>query len=290
METISQDSRRGEGREMPRGRIRERDGVYQRKDRPGWWVSFVDARGVRHRRKVENHTRPQALATLAAIRTRVQQERILGVREQSDISTSDLFGRYQQHQKARLRPSSYERTKTILETLKAALPPGAKDITRNTVAQLIDKRSEKVSPASLSKEITTLKHALRLAEEWGLLNSNAAAGAKLPKIPQGKTRYLSPTELKAALKAAPMWMRAPIALAAFTGCRRGELLSLRWTDVDLEKRRLYLHETKNGDLRVLVLNDLALAVLSSLPQDDVLVLPGVDAQLLSVQTKRVFAK
>jgi len=77
-------------------------------------------------------------------------------------------------------------------------------------------------------------------------------------------------------------MRAPIALAAFTGMRRGELLGLRWLDVDLPNRRLYLHETKNGSLRVLVLKELAVQVLASLPEGATAdtVLPGVDPQQL----------
>jgi integrase len=96
-----------------------------------------------------------------------------------------------------------------------------------------------------------VKHALKLAVEWDLLNENAADGAKLPHVPEGRTRYLSPSELKSVLEVAPEWMRAPIAPAAFTGMRRGELLGLRWLDVDLPNRRLYLRETKNGSLRVL---------------------------------------
>jgi integrase len=57
-----------------------------------------------------------------------------------------------------------------------------------------------------------------------------------------------------------------MALAAFTGMRRGELLGLRWMDVDLAGRRVYLRETKNGSLRVVPLNELAFMVLASLPQ------------------------
>jgi integrase len=85
-------------------------------------------------------------------------------------------------------------------------------------------------------------------------------------------------------------MRAPLALAAFTGMRRGELLGLRWMDVDLENRRLYLHETKNGSLRVLPLNQLAFGLLSMLPRTAPAdaVLAGVDGQKLSVYTRRLF--
>jgi hypothetical protein len=46
-----------------RGKTRERDGVYQRADRPGWWISFVDTEGQRRRRKVSGaHTLQQARA------------------------------------------------------------------------------------------------------------------------------------------------------------------------------------------------------------------------------------
>jgi len=222
---------------------------------------------------------------------KAERDRVLGVREASEITTADLLARYKRHQRTRLRPTTFERLDGILETLKAALPERAKDISRKTIADYISGRSEDVAPGTVRKEITVLKHALRLAVEWELLNSNAAQGANLPKLPEGRTRYLSPTELKAALEAAPEWMRAPIALAAFTGMRRGELLGLRWTDVDLAGRRVYLRETKNGSLRVVALNELAFMVLASLPQGapQDAVLAGVDPQKLSVYTRRLFA-
>jgi len=273
---------------MPKAK--ERDGVFQRKDRRGWWVSYIDSSGKRYKQKVVAHTRTQALAALSAIRTREEKDKILGVKAASEITTADLLERYKRYQKTRLRPTTFERLNGILETLKASLSERAKDINRKTVAEYISTRSEKVAPGTIQKEISVLKHALKLAVEWELLNSNPAQGTKLPKLPEGRTRYLSPSELKAALEAAPGWMRAPLALAAFTGMRRGELLGLRWTDVDLDNRRVYLHETKNGSLRVLALNGLALGVLASLPQGEPgdAVLAGVDGQKLSVYTRRLF--
>jgi len=141
------------------------------------------------------------------------------------------------------------------------------------------------------KEMATLKHALRIAVEWELLRENPAQGVKLPTQSEGRTRYLSPSEFKAALEAAPEWMKAPMALAAFTGMRRGEILGLSWKDVDLANKRLYLSETKNGTLRVLALNSLAVMVLQSLPTGPpgALVFPDVNAAHLSVYTRRVFA-
>lgn len=107
-----------------------------------------------------------------------------------------------------------------------------------------------------------------------------------------RTTSSTPSELKMVLDSAPEWMRIPLALAAFTGMRRGELLSLRWTDVVLENRRLYLRETKNGSLRVLPLNELAFRLLASLPQttSNGFVLADVDGQKLSVYTRRLFQR
>jgi integrase len=275
---------------MPKAK--ERDGVYYRKDRGSWWVSYPDAAGRRQRESVAAQTRPQAVAARAALMLKAERERVLGVKEASDITTADLLARFKRHQKPRLRPTTFERLDGILEALTARLPERARDISRKTVADYISARSEEVAPGTVQKEITVLKHALRLAVEWELLNSNSAQGVTLPKLPEGRTRYLSPTELKAALEAAPDWMRAPLALAAFTGMRRGELLGLQWKDVDIDNRKVYLHETKNGSLRVVPLNQLAFRVVASLPSGAPgdTVLPGVNAQRLSVATRRLFAR
>lgn len=275
---------------MPRAK--QRDGVFQRKDRAGWWVSYVDGSGKRRKEKVVASTRTQALNALHAIKTREERDRILGVKSASEITTAALMERYKRHQKSRLRATTFARLDGVIAVLCANLPELAKAITRKDVAEYISLRSATVKPATIFKEVTTLKHALRLAVEWELLHVNVAQGAALPKATQGRTRYLSPSELKAALRAAPEWLRPPIALAAFTGMRRGELLSLQWKDVDLAGRRLYLRETKNGSLRVLALNELSVRVLQSLPMGAPAdsVLQGIDGMRLTDHTRKLFGK
>jgi integrase len=274
---------------MPKAK--ERDGVFQRKDNAGWYVSYVDASGRRRKEKVTAHTRTQALTALSGLKTREEKDRILGVKAASEITTADLLARYKRYQKTHLRSTTFERLDGILETLKAHLPENARNISKTSVQDFIAARAETVAPGTIRREVTELNHALRLAVEWELLNENVAQGVKLPRVPEGRTRYLTPSELKATLDVAPEWMRAPVALAALTGMRRGELLGLRWLDVDMANRRLYLHETKNGSLRVLVLNDLALQVLASLPPGVPAdpVFSGVDPQHLTDCTRRIFA-
>lgn len=86
-------------------KAQSRDGVFQRKDASGWYVSYVDTRKRRRKQKIEAHTRTQALATLAAIKTKVEKERLLDVKTPVEITVTDLFSRFQQHQKIRLPPA-----------------------------------------------------------------------------------------------------------------------------------------------------------------------------------------
>ena len=52
-----------------------------------------------------------------------------------------------------------------------------------------------------------------------------------------------------------------VVLAISTGMRRSEILNLTWKDVDLEKRRIVLQQTKNGDRRLVPVAGLALMLL-----------------------------
>jgi integrase len=69
---------------------------------------------------------------------------------------------------------------------------------------------------------------------------------------------------------------AAIRLLLFTGCRLGEILHLRWADVDLERGLLFLPDSKTGR-KTVVLNAPAMAILAELPRLGVYVIAGEDA-------------
>jgi len=74
---------------------------------------------------------------------------------------------------------------------------------------------------------------------------------------RGRVRYHTDDERERLLAACreSAWPRLYllVLMGLTTGARRGELLGLAWRDVDLERGEAYLHDTKNGDRRVLVL-------------------------------------
>ena len=136
----------------------------------------------------------------------------------------------------------------------------------SAVQKYITQRSGEVSPASVTKELNVLKHLLGLAVEWELIPANPAHGVKPPRVPAGRVRYLQPTELRAVLEACPEWLRPIAGLAVATGMRRGEVLGLRWLDIDFKGGRIMLPQTKNGDGRIVYLNTLAQQALAVVPQ------------------------
>ena len=100
---------------MPRGKTRDRDGIYQRKDRPGFWASWVDASGKRRQRKLEAYTLQQARALLSAEKARVEKTITLGYAPPSAETFLAVSERFLKHQRARLTPRSYERENGIME-------------------------------------------------------------------------------------------------------------------------------------------------------------------------------
>jgi integrase len=131
------------------------------------------------------------------------------------------------------------------------------------IQRYVTERSGAASAYSVQKELTVLKHLFSLAIEWEIVSINPAQDVKAPKVPAGRVRYLQPTELKALLEACPEWLRPVVGLAVCTGMRRGEVLGLRWLDVDLANQRIMLPQTKNGEGRIVYLNQMAQTVLMS---------------------------
>lgn len=119
----------------------------------------------------------------------------------------------------------------------------------------------------MQKELNSLKHLLALAVDWDLIPFNPAYKVRAPRVPAGRVRYLQPTELKVLIEASLAWLRPIIGLAASTGMRRSEIMGLRWMDVDLLHDRIILPQTKNGEGRIVYLNQFAQTALESVAFD-----------------------
>ena len=249
---------------MPKRTLK--DGVYTRKDRKGYWISWADAQGRRRYRKTNAKSLAHARHILAAERIRVEQTKVIGFTPPGEEMFEEIATKFLAHQKARLTPKAYERDSGVVENhLKPFFKMRIAAIRRVDVQRYVTQRSIAVSAHSVMKELNILKHLLRLAVEWEVVPVSVGMGIKGPKVPAGRVRYLQPTELRKLVGICPEWLQPIVALAVSTGMRRSEILGLRWLDVDMERAHILLPQTKNGDGRIVYLNDSAHAVLSSYP-------------------------
>lgn len=148
-------------------------------------------------------------------------------------------------------------------------------ITPKVVAALRDTRLRAgLSASTVRKEVNLLSRIIDLAgKEWGIaLPANPCAMVSRPPEHNARDRRLSQDEEPFLLAACPPPLAALVRLALESAARLGELLSLRWQDVDLDKRVAILRGidgrgTKNDDpMRAAPLSSAAVAVLEGLPR------------------------
>jgi integrase len=126
------------------------------------------------------------------------------------------------------------------------------------------RRTDGAKPATLARELEVLRHALNLAvREWEWLESNPFQKVKIERVNNKIERWISSEEEQRLLGAALPWLREIIIFALNTGMRQNEILSLKWSQVDLFRRTATLIETKNKEKRTIPLNQTVLEILKS---------------------------
>ena len=132
-------------------------------------------------------------------------------------------------------------------------------------AKGVDRYDEEGRERYLSAdELERLGSAVREAETVGIpwtTDASAPGSKHLPKDLDARRTKIAP-QAAAALR-----------LLILTGARLGEILNLRWAEVDLDRGLLLLAKSKTGK-KTIVLNAPALAVLASLPRSSIYVVPG----------------
>jgi integrase len=100
------------------------------------------------------------------------------------------------------------------------------------------------APASVNKLHVTLNKALDQAVRWRMIPRNVAEAVKALRPAPPEMRPLSPAEARTLLKTARGdRLEALYVLAVQTGMRQGELLALKWQDVDLENAAVSVRRT-----------------------------------------------
>jgi integrase len=111
--------------------------------------------------------------------------------------------------------------------------------------------------STLNRYKANLSSVFEFARESYGISANPCREIKAKPERAGRVRFLDDLERRALLEACKKseWDRLYliVLLAITTGARRGELLKLRWRDIDMKSRHASIYDTKNGSNRVLPL-------------------------------------
>ncbi len=234
-------------------------GTVRRRRNGVWFVDYIAADGRRVREAIgpgeENCRLARKILSQREAEATLGQHRIL---PGSTPRFAEFADDWLRRQRVRgLRPAtivSCEGTVTLhLRPAFGEMRLGA--ITRTAVDDFVTARLEDgtVSPTTVAYMLRILKAILADAVERGHLAENPAARCTPPRgdDEREEMRFLTPAEIARLLAVANEPYRTLYEVAIHTGARRGELLGLRWRDVDLPHARIAVRRSlgrvKDGD-------------------------------------------
>ena len=155
------------------------------------------------------------------------------------------------------------------------------EITTWDAEKLKSDLSKTRAPATVNRIVGNARHMFSMAMKWNGLPKNPFAGVKLLRVPDVEDRILAVNEesklLNACDKVKAPYLKFLIVLATNTGMRRGEILGLAWSQIDLERRTIHVQnaKTKSSNRRI-PMNETVWNLLSTLEakRQDELVFPS----------------
>ena len=117
------------------------------------------------------------------------------------------------------------------------------------------RRNDGIGPASLNRELATMKKAFNLAiKEWEWVKDNPVARISMEEENNKRDRWLTDEEEERLLRVCPSWLKELVTFALNTGMRVGEIISLEWKGVDLFRKTVTVFKSKNKEPRTIPIN------------------------------------
>ena len=207
--------------------------IFQRAN--GRWAAYISVDG--RRQILYGKTRPEVASKLTdALKSRDAGIPVIGSKE----TLGTFLPRWLEAHRHRVRPRVWDRYEQLVRI--HALPTLSKvPVAKLTQAHLQSLYAERMgrggrSPSLVHHLHMALHKALGDAVRWGLAVRNVADLVDPPRMPRKEMEVLNADQVRTLLatEAEPA-LRALLTVAVTTGMRQGEILGLRWSDVDVTR-------------------------------------------------------
>ena len=234
-----------------------------------YWIDYYD-HGRRHREKV-GPSKALAEAALAKRKVEIAEGKFLDKRK--DPRTKfEAFSEEYLELHSKVNNKSWKRSDlsniTILKRFFAGYY--LNDITPLVIekfkAQRVNEMKKaspagperRLKPATINRNLECLKSIFNKAIAWGKYSGeNPVKKVKFFKENNQRLRFLEREEIIKLLSNCNRHLKPIVILALNTGMRRGEILGLKWRDIDFKRGIIYIYDTKNKEKREVPVNEQA---------------------------------
>jgi len=240
-------------------------GLYRRRGSPHWWIRYADRNGRIIRETTGTTSKKLAREILAKQKVLVAENRHMDVKKVPKTTLNELCDQYWKLDGKHKRMKGLSSMIGIWKKWFGNLP--MKELNQQKVEKFLAERMEEkhLSPATRNRHLAHLSSLFNRGKEWGLITDNPAQGIKPLRENGARTRFLDKEEIQLLLEAATEEFRPILLTALHTGMRRGEIIELRWPDVDFRNRIITIQDSKSGKKRMIPINDILNETLNVLP-------------------------
>lgn len=237
-----------------------RKGVYKRGNI--WWIHYTGLDGRQIKESSRSTRFRDAEALLIARKHEVQQGQQPEHIRIKDYGFKELAERYKEFAK---NQRGYRNKKSIIKFFEEEfgnlpLKHFSLEYVERYQSKLI---ASGLAEATVNRRLSCLKHMFTKAVDWRMASEamcKQVHKVKMFRETMKRDRFLSRAEIDRLLAACgtdaqQAHLKPIIKFAVNTGCRKEEILSLAWDQVDLEHGIISLHKTKNMESRKVPIND-----------------------------------
>ena len=234
--------------------MRRTKGLYKRGNSKFYWMCYQDNSGEVQRKSTGKTTQKEAEYVLVCRRKEIEEGGLPNVNK-GKCKFAELAKEYDTWAK---QQRGYRTKKFIMRQLVEEFGNlNVMDLNTMIVERYQTKHLSTRKPATTNRMMACLKHMLTKAVDWNMANEETlkqVRKVKFLKENNKRLRFLDVDECKRLISCCPKHLKPIVITALNTGMRRGEILSLKWEQVDLRHGYISLRDTKSGEGREIPIN------------------------------------
>ncbi len=232
-----------------------------------YWAAYKTTDGTICRESTGEKAQDEAEFFLANRKKQVKDGEIIEARKSKNNKFADLAKDYLE---CCVGQKAYKDKRLLVNQLiKKFGNLKVRDLSTKMIEKWQSEQLKGNKPATVNRKLTVLKHMINKGTDWGMAsNETLKRVRKVKKKIEENTRlrFLTVGECQTLINCCAPHLKPIVTVALHTGMRRGEILGLRWEQVDLKHGFILLEVTKNGKRREIPIDNTLAEEFNSMPR------------------------